>query len=139
MVSRVGDQFVNALVEVVAVVAIAPLASLIPVGSLAAGGPVTVLLRLARVVHSKLTSVDRFLLESLLCDNSAVDIGEVGVCETSRLSGTTVDGNPDVEHVLDASEKVYEVVVSIYSWDKVLLEFPYRSNPCHSSGRTCCQ
>lgn len=115
MVSRVGNHFFNTLVEVVAVVTIAPLASLVPVGPLAAGGPVTILLELARVVHSKLTSVDRLLLESLLCGDSALDVGEVGVCETSRLSGATVDGDPDVEHVLDASEKVCEVDISNYS------------------------
>ena len=120
MVSRVGDHFCKALVEVVSVVTIAPLASLVPVGSLvpvrslAAGGPVTLLLRLAREVYSKLTSVDRLLLEGLLCGDSALDVGEVGVCETSRLSGTTVDGDPDVKHVLDASEKVCEVLVSIF-------------------------
>jgi hypothetical protein len=143
-ISRTGDHFFNSLVEVVAVVTVAPLAPLRPVGPvepvgpLAAGGPVAVLLRLARVVNSELASVDSLLLESLLCGDGALNIGEVGVCETPRLSGTTVDGDPDVEHVLDAPEKVCEIVLAL-GYNKMFIDFSYRSSPCRSSGKTCCQ
>jgi hypothetical protein len=121
--SRAGNQR-NSLVGVVAVTPLAslgPLAPLIPLAPLrplaTLGATITTvgpagLLGLTRVVDSELTAVDHLLLESLLGGHGALNIGEVGVCETPRLTGATVDGDSDVEDVLDLSEEIYMMYVS---------------------------
>jgi hypothetical protein len=63
---------------------------------------------LTRVVDSELTAVHALLLQDLLGLDSALDVNEVGVCETPRLTGTTVDGDSNVEDVLDGPEQVCE-------------------------------
>jgi hypothetical protein len=63
---------------------------------------------LTRVVDSELAAVDALLLQDFLGLDGAVDINEVGVCETPRLTGTTVNGDSDVEDVLDGPEQVCE-------------------------------
>jgi hypothetical protein len=60
--------------------------------------------RLTRVVDSELAAVDALLLQDCLGLDSAVNVNEVGVCETPRLTGTTVNGDSDVEDVLDGPE-----------------------------------
>ena len=60
--------------------------------------------RLTGVVDSELAAVDALLLQNLLGLNGALDVDEVGVCETPGLTGTTVDGDSDVKDVLDSPE-----------------------------------
>jgi hypothetical protein len=97
---------------------LAPLIPLTPLRPLATlGTTITTvgpagLLGLARVVDSELTAVDHLLLESLLGGHGALNVGEISVCETPRLTGATVDGDSDVEDVLDLSEKIYMIQVS---------------------------
>jgi hypothetical protein len=71
---------------------------------------------LTGVVDSELSAVYALLLQDLLGLDGALNVDEVGVCETPRLSGTTVDGDSDVEDVLDGPEQVCEksLVVLLY-------------------------
>jgi len=61
---------------------------------------------LTREVDSELAAVYALLRQDVLGTNGALDVNEVGVCETPRLTRTTVDGDSDVENVLDRSEQV---------------------------------
>jgi hypothetical protein len=76
---------------------------------------------LTRVVDSKLTAVDALLLQDFLGLDGALGVDEVGVCETPRLTGTTVDGDSDVEDVLDGSEQVCENSLVMHSGMKSLI------------------
>jgi len=62
--------------------------------------------RLTREVNSELTAVYALLLQNVLGTKGALDVDEVGVCETPRLTRTTVNGDSDVKNVLDRSEQV---------------------------------
>jgi hypothetical protein len=77
--------------------------------------------RLTRVVDSELTAVDALLLQDFLGLDGALGVDEVGVCETPRLTGTTVDSDSDVEDVLDSPEQVCENSLVMRSGMKSLI------------------
>lgn len=101
------------------VVSLVPVATVGPVALIPATAVRPVALgsaaRLARVVDSELTAVHALLLQDLLGLDGALDVDEVGVCETPRLPGATVDGDSDVEDVLDSPEQVCEILLVILS------------------------
>lgn len=80
-------------------------------GSVIATSAVVVGSSWAAVIHSQSASVDLLVLEEFQSLNSALNIDEVGMCETSWLSSASINGNSDVEDVANITEKVVQVGV----------------------------
>jgi hypothetical protein len=76
---------------------------------------------LTREVDSELTAVHALLRQDVLGTNSALDVDEVGVRETPRLTRTAVDSDSNVEDVLDLSEQVCESLLVELSRPKSFL------------------
>lgn len=62
--------------------------------------------RSGTVIDAKLSTVHDLLLEEVLGLLSALDVDKVGMREASWLTAAAIDGNTNVEHVLDLSEQV---------------------------------
>lgn len=62
-------------------------------------------------VHAKLPAVDDLLAERIFGLGGTGDIDEIGMCEASRLTGPSVNGDTYVHDVADIAEKVVEIFV----------------------------
>ena len=67
--------------------------------------------RAVRIVDSEPPAVNLLLLQRLHRIHSALDISEVSVRKTSGLTSSSVNGNPDINDISDATEKVAEVTI----------------------------
>lgn len=69
------------------------------------------------IVYSQCASIQLLAVEGLLCSDSTLDILEVSVCESPWLSGTSVNGNTNINDILDVTEKLVEVGIGHLEWD----------------------
>lgn len=65
--------------------------------------------RASREVNTERSVVDRLALENLKSLLSGRNISEVSVSESSWLTSATVNGNTDVNNVLDVAEQLVEI------------------------------
>lgn len=63
-------------------------------------------------VNPQIPPVEFLALKILGCDLSALCVQEVCVCETSRLTGSAVNGNPHIQNVLHVTEEVVQIFVA---------------------------
>lgn len=73
--------------------------------------------RSTRVVNTEGTVVNRLALELLHGLLSRRDISEISVSESTWLAGAAVNGNTDVNDVLDIAEQLVQVGVGHLEWE----------------------
>lgn len=64
-----------------------------------------------RVIHAQPSAIRLFTLQLLHSVHRALDINEIGMCETSGLSGSSINGDTHVDHIADTAEEVVEITV----------------------------
>lgn len=61
------------------------------------------------IVHSQLAAIQLLSDKSFLSSNGTLDITEISVCESSWLSGSSVDGNTDINDIVNITEELVEI------------------------------
>lgn len=63
------------------------------------------------VVESQSAAIGFLLFKNLHAFHGTFDIDEVGMCETTRLSGASINGNSDVDDVSDTTEQIAQITI----------------------------
>jgi hypothetical protein len=62
-------------------------------------------------VNSQCTTINLLAEESLLALDGTLSVDKISVCETSWLTGTSVNGNSDINDISDITEELVQVGV----------------------------
>lgn len=63
------------------------------------------------IIHSQVTAINFFIREDFLALGGTLNIDEISVCESSRLTGSSIYGDTDIGNVADFTEELVEIGV----------------------------